>query len=258
MNFINMQIDGGVAYIYLNRPDKYNSFVREMALNLQECLKQCAEDESVRCIYLSGEGKAFCAGQDLQEAVSSDEEGMKRIVVEHFNPIAELIVNHPKPIIAAVNGVAAGAGANIALACDIVLAAESASFIQAFSKIGLVPDTGGSWTLPRLVGWQRASALMMTGDKVPAAEAVRMGMIYKYFPNEIFAEESKKMAIKMAKMPTYALQKTKALLRLSAKNNFTEQLDVEGKYQYECSKSYDYSEGTKSFLEKRRPEFKGK
>lgn len=258
MNFINMTLEDGVAYIYLNRPDKYNSFVREMALNLQQCLNECAEKDSVRCIYLSGEGKAFCAGQDLQEAVSSDEEGMKRIVIEHFNPLVELIVNHPKPIIAAVNGVAAGAGANIALACDIVLATESASFIQAFSKIGLVPDTGGSWTLPRLIGWQRASALMMTGDKVPAMEALQMGMIYKCFPDDSFVEESKKMAIKISKMPTYALRKTKEMLRLSANNNFTEQLDVEAKFQYDCSKSYDYDEGTKAFLAKRRPEFKGK
>jgi len=258
MNFIKMTVEHGVAFIYLNRPDKYNSFVREMALNLQDCLKTCAEDDSIRCIYISGEGKAFSAGQDLQEAVSADEEGMKRIVHEHFNPIAQQIVNHPKPIIAAVNGVAAGAGANIALACDIVLAAESASFIQAFSKIGLVPDTGGSWTLPRLIGWQRASALIMTGDRVMANDALAMGMVYKVFSDETFEEETKKTAIKLAQMPTYALGKTKEMLRLSANNDFTQQLEVEGKFQHLCSKSYDYKEGTNAFLEKRKPEFKGK
>ncbi|MCX7728950.1 MAG: enoyl-CoA hydratase-related protein, partial [Bacteroidia bacterium] len=165
MNTIEVKKDKQVTYLYLNRPDKFNSFNREMAIALQSALKEAEQDEQCRCVVITGNGKAFSAGQDLNEAIDKNGPGILNIVKQHYNPIIKLIRNLKKPVIAAVNGVAAGAGANIALCCDIVLASENASFIQAFSKIGLIPDSGGTFFLPRLIGLQRASALMMTGDK---------------------------------------------------------------------------------------------
>lgn len=179
MNLVVKSIEQNVAYLTLNRPDKFNSFNREMALALQSELNACMRDDTVRALCLTGEGKAFCAGQDLSEAVDPDGPTLRSIVHGHYNPIITRIRLLEKPVIAAVNGVAAGAGANIALACDIVVAKESAAFIQAFSKIGLIPDSGGTFFLPRLVGFQRASALMMLGEKVLAPEAERIGMIRK-------------------------------------------------------------------------------
>src|SRR5690349_21514859 len=189
MSSILFTIEGGIATITLNRPDKLNSFNREMALLLQQKLDECA-DQAIRCVYLTGAGKGFCAGQDLAEVVDPEGPGMKRILSEHYNPIITRIRKLEKPVVAAVNGVAAGAGANIALCCDVVVAAKSSSFIQAFSKIGLIPDSGGTYFLPRLIGWQKASALMMLGDKVPSIEAERIGMIYKVFEDEEFATAS--------------------------------------------------------------------
>lgn len=177
---------------------------------------------------------------------------------EHYNPIILKIRNLDKPVLAAVNGVAAGAGANIALACDVVVASESASFIQAFSKIGLVPDSGGSYFLPRLIGWNKASALIMTGDKCTASEAFQSGMIYKMFKDDEFKEEFHKLALKIAQMPTKALALTKKLLNQSFSNNLEEQLQAELKYQKEAGETADYTEGTQAFLEKRLPVFKGK
>ncbi len=255
--FIQTEKVDKVLKITLNRPDKYNSFVREMALALQDELKKATADKGVRCIYLTGNGKAFCAGQDLAEATDPDGPELTKIVTEHYNPIVQAIRNIELPVVAAVNGVAAGAGANIALAADVCVATESASFIQAFSKIGLIPDSGGTYTLPRLVGFQKASALMMLGDKVSATEAEAMGMIYKAFSDDSFAEESMKIAQTLSKMPTLALARTKALLNASFNNTLEDQLKLEDKYQTECGHSYDYAEGTKAFLEKRRPEFKG-
>src|SRR6188768_776354 len=185
MSSILFEIKNSVGIITLNRPDKLNSFNREMALQLHEKLDECKGKE-VRCVYITGAGKGFSAGQDLAEVVDPNGPGMVRILSEHYNPIIIRIRNIEKPVIAAVNGVAAGAGANIALCCDVVVAAASASFIQAFSKIGLIPDSGGTFTLPRLIGFQKASALMMLGEKVDAIEAERIGMIYKYFPDEDF------------------------------------------------------------------------
>src|SRR5580765_1398864 len=181
MSSVLFEIKSSVGIITLNRPDKLNSFNREMAILLQEKLDEC-KSKTVRCVYITGTGKAFSAGQDLEEAVDPKGPGMNRILSEHYNPIVIRIRELEKPVVAAVNGVAAGAGANLAICCDIVVASSSASFIQAFSKIGLVPDTGGSFFLPRLIGWQKAMALMMLGEKVPASEAERIGMIYKVFP----------------------------------------------------------------------------
>lgn len=258
MSNISLQIHESIAVIQLDRPEKFNSFVRDMALALQEVLANLAIDNQIRCIVITGSGKAFCAGQDLQEATDPNGPSLTKIVSEHYNPIIASIRNIPKPVIAAVNGVAAGAGANLALACDIVVAAESASFIQAFSKIGLIPDSGGTWTLPRLVGMQRASALMMLGDKVSATEAMNMGMIYKVYPDNAFQEGWMKMAEQVSKMPTYGLALTKQALNQSYQHTLQEQLDLEDSLQTMAGNSEDYREGTSAFLEKRLPMFVGR
>lgn len=254
---IKFEIKDKVAVITLDRPEKFNSFIREMALALQEKLKQCAEDASIRAILLTGSGKAFCAGQDLGEAIDPNGPELSKIVSEHYNPIIELIRSIEKPVVCAVNGVAAGAGANIALSCDITLAAESSSFIQAFSKIGLIPDSGGTFFLPRIIGMQKATALMMLGDKVSAKEAEEMGMIYKAVGDEELEESALKLASKLANMPTKGLGLTKRALNKSYSNDLTTQLQLEDELQTLAGNSYDYNEGVNAFLEKRKPVFKG-
>lgn len=257
MSTILYKTEGAVAVIGLNRPDKFNSFNREMALALQQALDKAEADASIRAILLNADGKAFCAGQDLGEAVDASGPGIEKIVNEHYNPIILRLRKIEKPIVCAVNGVAAGAGANIALACDIILAGSSASFIQAFSKIALIPDSGGTFMLPRLIGFQRASALMMLGDKVPAAEALQMGMIYKVVPDADLAAESLKIAQTASEMPTKAIGLTKRLLNEGTVNNLETQLKREGQEQVTAALSHDYSEGVKAFFEKRKPVFKG-
>lgn len=257
MSSILTEQKGQSLLITLNRPDKFNSFNREMALLLLEVLDRADKDANVRAIVITGAGKAFCAGQDLAEAIDPNGPGIDRIVNEHYNPIITRIRHIEKPIIAAVNGVAAGAGANIALACDIVFAARSASFIQAFSKIGLVPDSGGTFTLPRLVGWQLASALMITGDKATAEEALQYGMVYKVFDDNALLDQAMVNAAHVAAMPTKAIGLTKRLLNSSASNTLQQQLEVEGQLQVTAAGSYDYKEGVNAFLEKRKPLFKG-
>ncbi len=257
MPSILFTIKDAVAIITLNRPEKFNSFNREMALLLQKVLDDCAADKNIRAIYLTGNGKAFCAGQDLGELTGENPPGFEVILAEHYNPIITRIRNIEKPVVCAVNGVAAGAGANIALCCDIVVATASASFIQAFSKIGLVPDSGGTFTLPRLIGFQKASALMMLGDKVTATEAERMGMIYKVLSEENFSEESLKIAVTLSQMPTKGLAYTKLALNASLNNTLEEQLKKEDELQFKAANTYDYNEGVASFIEKRTPRFKG-
>jgi len=256
MSSILFEVKNSVAYITLNRPDKYNAFNREMALLLQEKLDEC-KTSNIRCVYITGNGKAFCSGQDLEEVVDPVGPKIEAIVGEHYNPIITRIRKLEKPVVAAVNGVAAGAGANIALACDIVVAAQSSSFLQAFSKIGLIPDSGGTFFLPRLIGWQKASALMMLGDKVSAEEAERMGMIYKMFSNESFEEEAKKIATTLAAMPTKGLALTKQLLDNSFENTYEDQLHDEEIFQQRAGSTKDYKEGVQAFLEKRKPNFIG-
>ncbi|MCH8535012.1 MAG: 2-(1,2-epoxy-1,2-dihydrophenyl)acetyl-CoA isomerase PaaG [Flavobacteriaceae bacterium] len=255
---ILIEIKNNIAYIRLNRPAKFNSFNREMALLLQKTLNDCIRNDEVRALVLTGQGKAFCAGQDLGEVTNPEQNpGFKKILEEHYNPIITRLRNIEKPVIAAVNGVAAGAGANIALACDIVVASEKASFIQAFSKIGLIPDSAGTFFLPRLIGFQRASALAMLGDKVDAVEAERMGMIYTYFSSETFDLEVDKLARQLAQMPTKALGYIKKALNKSMNNSLEEQLALESKYQIAAAQTTDYQEGVSAFIEKRKPVFKG-
>jgi 2-(1,2-epoxy-1,2-dihydrophenyl)acetyl-CoA isomerase len=257
MTFILSNKQQNVLVLTLNRPDKYNCFNRDMALLFIKELDIAAADPSIRAVLIQGEGKAFCAGQDLAEAMDTNGPGIKKIIEEHYNPIILKIRHLEKPVIAAVNGVAAGAGANIALACDIVLAAKSASFIQAFSKIGLVPDSGGTYTLPRLIGLNLASALMITGDKLSADDARQFGMVYRVFEDAELKEKAMALASQIAALPTRAIGLTKHLLNHTFSNNLDEQLELEKELQVASAKSYDYIEGVNAFLEKRKPQFTG-
>jgi 2-(1,2-epoxy-1,2-dihydrophenyl)acetyl-CoA isomerase len=257
MNPIQFETIGHIGKISLNRPAKYNSFTRELALALQEALKSCRDEPEIRAVYITGMGKGFCAGQDLGEVTQEDAPSLSTIILEHLNPVIRLIRDIEKPIVAAVNGVAAGAGANLALACDICVASEEASFIQAFSKIGLIPDSGGTFFLPRLVGMARATAYMMLGDKITAEEAVRVGMIYRTFPHESFAEDSWALAEQLAKMPTRGLGLTKRALNKALYNDLEHQLEIEEQLQVNAGETADYREGVAAFLEKRKPRFTG-
>lgn len=252
------QIENGVCTLTLNRPEVFNSFNKNMAMAFQQALKDAASNEEVRCVVVTGSGKAFCAGQDLAEATDPNGPALQSIVKEHYNPIIELLRSIEKPIIAAVNGVAAGAGANIALACDLTIAKHSASFIQAFSKIGLIPDSGGTFFLPRIIGVQKALALMMTGEKISAQQADAMNMIYKAVDDDSFDDEVSKLAETLAQMPTYGLGLTKRAVNQSFTNDLAQQLAVEEILQTMAGKSYDFNEGVAAFLEKRKPVFKGK
>jgi 2-(1,2-epoxy-1,2-dihydrophenyl)acetyl-CoA isomerase len=257
MQYIIFSIEDAVARIVLNRPDKLNAFNREMAMEMQHCLDESASLKEIRAVLITGAGKGFSAGQDLAEITDPQGPTMAQILSEHYNPIIRKIRAMAKPVIAGVNGVAAGAGANIALCCDIVLARHSASFVQAFSKIGLIPDSGGTFFLPRLVGWQKASALMMTGDKISATEAEQMGMIYQVIPDDLFEDKIQQFSIQMAAMPTHGLALTKHALNYSLSGTLEQQLDLEDKLQQQAALTADYREGVDAFIQKRKPEFRG-
>jgi len=247
----------GVAHLSLHRPHVFNSFNRDMAFRLIALLEQCRADAGVRAIRLTAVGKAFCAGQDLQEVVDPQGPSLTSILRDHYNPIVTAIRTIEKPVVCAVNGVAAGAGANIALACDITLAAGSASFIQAFSKIGLIPDSGGTYFLPRLVGLQKATALAMLGDKLSATDAEKMGLIYQVVADEQLEAESTLLAERLAGMPTKALGLTKRAFNEGLRQDLAQQLELEQQLQTEAGLTNDFREGVQAFLEKRKPVFTG-
>lgn len=248
-----------LALIRLNRPEAFNAFTREMALALIDRLDEAEKDKDIRLVCITGAGKAFCAGQDLKEVSDPARNiGFERIVDEHYNAIIRKITSLSKPVLAAVNGVAAGAGANIALACDIVIASDKATFIQAFSKIGLIPDSGGTYILPRLVGFGRARALAMLGDKISGAEAEKTGMIYRCVPENELESQSMEIAARLAALPPIGLSYTKKLFGLSPSNSLDEQLELEKKFQVKAGNTEDYNECVRAFIEKRAPVIKGK
>jgi len=258
MQHIHFSIENAVARLTFNRPTVFNSMHHAMRMEILAALDTCADDPAIRAVYMTGTGRAFCAGEDLQEVTDPQGPSLAEIISTGYNPMVLKIRQLEKPVVCAVNGVAAGAGANIALAADITVATASASFTQAFSKIGLIPDSGGTWTLPRLVGPQRAAALMMLSDKITATEAATMGMIWKVFPDESFAADSLRIAETLAQMPTRALALTKQALRESFSHDFATQLALEDELQTKASESTDYREGVAAFLEKRKPVFTGK
>ena len=249
---------GGVLTVSLNRPDVYNSFNQEMGRAFQSALDHAASDDRVRCVVITGNGRAFCAGQDLKEVTSEASPGFKVIVEETYNRSIRRICDMEKPVIAAVNGVAAGAGANIALACDFVVAKSSAKFIQAFVNIGLIPDSGGTYWLPRLVGMARAKALTMLGMPLAAEEAQNMGLIHHAVADDEWESAVEALAHKLANMPTLGLGLTKRALLASASNTLHEQLALELDLQFQAAESDDYAEGVGAFLEKRPAKFTGK
>jgi 2-(1,2-epoxy-1,2-dihydrophenyl)acetyl-CoA isomerase len=258
---IIFEVTEEVAKITFNRPDVLNSFNRQMALELQNALSYSDTNQEVRAVYITGAGRAFSAGQDLSEVATTPDDintDTGEIVRNSFNPIIRLIRTIEKPVVAAVNGVAAGAGANIALACDIVFAAHTASFIQSFIKIGLIPDSGGTFFLPRLIGLPRAIAAMMTGDKITAEHALEMGMIYKVCESELLQMHAFSLAKQLASQPTKSIGLIKRAINQSCSNSFGDQLDLEEKLQSEAGSSYDYMEGVRAFIEKREPKFRGR
>ncbi len=258
-DLIKKSLSKGVLKLTLNRPDKLNCFTEPMAGQLQQTLIQARNNDEVRCVLLTGAGKAFCAGQDLPEALEKGEDyELGNTVRNSYNPIIKAICKLRKPVVCAVNGTAAGAGANIAFACDIVLAAEDAVFVQAFCKIGLIPDSGGTYFLPRLVGLQRANAMYLLDEKITAQKAVETGLIYKAINSDELMNEAQKICMKLASMPTKGFALYKKAINQSFNNSLDEQLELEADFQTEAGKTHDYREGVQAFLEKRKPEFRGK
>jgi 2-(1,2-epoxy-1,2-dihydrophenyl)acetyl-CoA isomerase len=253
--------DAGVLSVTLNRPDKLNAFNLEMHKLLRAALEQALDDAGVRCVLLTGAGRGFCAGQDLSERVLNADAAPIDLSVSlgsNYNPLVRRLRALPKPIVCAVNGVAAGAGANIALACDIVLAARSASFVQSFSMLGLVPDSGGTYFLPRLVGTARAMGLALLGERLSAEEAERWGLIWKAVDDRRLMEEATKIANILAAGPTKGYGLVKKALHASAGNSLDAQLDLERDLQREAGFSEDYREGVAAFMQKRKASYKGK
>ena len=257
---ITFQVDSGVAILTLNRPDKLNSFTQAMHLEVRAALAALKADQSVRVLLLTGAGRGFCAGQDLSDrAVEPGAEGVDlgHSVETWYAPLVLTLKSLPMPVICAVNGVAAGAGANLALACDIVLAGKSASFVEVFCKLGLIPDTGGTWHLPRLVGHARAMGMAMLGEKISAEKAEQWGLIWSCVADESLMDEAMAMARHFSTAPTKGLAFTKQAFAASAANTLEQQLALEGKMMRELGYSHDYREGVAAFMAKRSPNFTG-
>ncbi len=257
--YISTSLENNILTITLDRPKKLNSFIEPMAQELQDALGNAGKNNEVRCVLLTSNGKAFCAGQDLPEVVDKGEDyELGETVRGSYNPTIKAIRQLEKPVICAVNGTAAGAGANIAFACDIVLASNEAVFVQSFSKIGLIPDSGGTFFLPRLVGLQRANAMYLLDEKISPEKAEEIGLIYKAVGADNLLDEAQSICQKLASMPTKGFGLYKRAINQSLSNNLEEHLELEADLQTEAGKTDDYHEGVQAFLEKRKPEFKGK
>ena len=259
MPSIRSENRGAWRKIVLNRPERLNAFNDEMHGALAQALEEAAADAECRAVLLTGEGRAFCAGQDLHDVQADPAEpvDLGHTIEQFYNPLVRRLRSLPKPVVCAVNGIAAGAGANIALACDIVLAGRSARFVQAFARIGLVPDSGGTFFLPRLIGEARARAVAMTAEPVPAEQAAAWGMIWKAVDDDVLQEEAETLTGQLATQPTQGLALTKRALAASAANTLDEQLDLERDLQREAGRTPDYAEGVRAFLEKRPARFTG-
>lgn len=257
--YISTSIESNILTITLDRPDKLNSFIESMAKEFQQALDEAKTDDEIRCVLITSNGKAFSAGQDLPEVVDKgDDYELGDTVRKSYNPVIKAIRHLEKPVICAVNGTAAGAGANIALACDLVLASNEAVFVQSFSKIGLIPDSGGTFFLPRLVGLQRANAMYLLDEKISPEKAEEIGLIYKAVEGDDLMEEAKAICQKLASMPTKGFGLYKRAINQSLSNNLDEHLELEADLQTEAGQTHDYNEGVQAFLEKRKPEFEGK
>lgn len=267
MNYTQIEIEdrfeGRLKIAYLNQPDAYNALNKTLLKELPAFLKECDHDEKVRCVAISGRGKAFCSGQNLKEAIglagaNKEDAVVKKMVLDYYNPLVLAIVNNSKPVIALVNGAAVGAGANLALICDFALATKSAYFSQGFVNIGLIPDTAGTWFLPKLVGRQTANYLAVTGKRVDAEEAKQLGMIADFFEDQEFETKANEILKQICSLPTQSIALTKKAFHLSYQNSLEEQLEFESVIQQKASETEDFKEGITAFLEKRKPEYKGK
>lgn len=257
--YISTSLANNILTITLDRPKKLNSFIEPMAGDLQDKLTDATQNENVRCVLLTGNGKAFCAGQDLPEVVNKgDDYELEKTVRKSYNPIINTIRKLDKPVVCAVNGTAAGAGANIAFACDIVLASKKAVFVQSFSKIGLIPDSGGTFFLPRLVGLQRANVMYLLDEKITPQKAEEIGLIFKAVDADKLMDEAQSICQRLAQMPTKGFALYKEAINQSLSNDLDQQLELEANLQTEAGKTDDYHEGVQAFLEKRKPNFKGK
>lgn len=259
---IESLLEGKLQIAYLNQPETFNSLNKILLKELRTFVHEASKNPEVRCIAISGRGKAFCSGQNLKEALSlgnaEDDRIIQRIVIDYYNPLVKEIAHAKKPVVSLVNGAAVGAGAMLALICDISLATESSYFSQAFVNIGLIPDTGGTYWLPKLLGRQQANYLAFTGKKISATEAKNMGLIADVFPDDNFMESAMEVLTTLSNLPTKAIALTKKAFNESYENSLSEQLDVEGILQQEAAETEDFREGVTAFLEKRKPNYKGK